>query len=58
MLVELVAQPICLYLLCTKAIKYVYTHTILIWVQSLPHGTREKCCVHVAKPTRVFQTKW
>ena len=25
MLVELVAQPHCLYLLCTEAIKYVYT---------------------------------
>ena len=26
MLVELVAQPHCLYLLCTEAIKYVYTY--------------------------------
>ena len=25
MLVELVAQPHCLYLLCTEALKYVYT---------------------------------
>ena len=30
MLVEFVAQPHCLYLFCTEAIKYVYTNIFLV----------------------------
>ena len=40
MLVELVAQPHCLYLLCTEAMKYVYTFLMyfgcVFWPQFQP----------------------
>ena len=49
MLVELVAQPHCVYLLCTEAIKYVYTVNVLFKGTQLQNGTICNVLVHPAE---------